>query len=331
MTDPSSRDATYRQVLEAAHQALRRGDRSAARRLARQAASLRPREELPWLYLAAASEPRAGLAYAARALEIDPRSAPARKAIRWLVRRLPVAEQRQALREARIPEGADLRILPLEAFSVRRMLSPAVLISALVVFGGVIAWLGGTPADASQPQVAPPLADKASLTPTPTDTPTPTPTSTLTPTPTATFTPTITPTVTPRPDVSWTYSTDPSELADEGRWIDVDLSEQLVSAYEGDSAVRTFVVSTGTARYPTVTGQFRIYVKYTSAPMAGPGYYLPGVPYIMYFYKGYALHGTYWHNNFGTPMSHGCVNLRTPEAEWLYAWASKGTLVNVHP
>ena len=65
--------------------------------------------------------------------------------------------------------------------------------------------------------------------------------------------------------------------------------------------------------------------------MTGPGYYLPGVPYTMYFYKGYALHGTYWHDNFGTPMSHGCVNLETNDAEWLYEFASVGTLVNVHP
>jgi lipoprotein-anchoring transpeptidase ErfK/SrfK len=50
----------------------------------------------------------------------------------------------------------------------------------------------------------------------------------------------------------------------------------------------------------------------------------------MYFYKGYGLHGTYWHNNFGTPMSHGCVNLSIPDAEWLYYWAPLGTSVKVH-
>ena len=65
--------------------------------------------------------------------------------------------------------------------------------------------------------------------------------------------------------------------------------------------------------------------------MSGPGYFLPGVPFTMYFYKGYGLHGTYWHNNFGTPMSHGCVNLTIPDSEWLYGFASIGTLVNVHP
>jgi lipoprotein-anchoring transpeptidase ErfK/SrfK len=114
------------------------------------------------------------------------------------------------------------------------------------------------------------------------------------------------------------------------RWIDVDLTNQYVYAYEGDVVVNSFIVSTGTWRTPTVTGQYKIYVKYRSAKMSGPGYYLPNVPYIMYFYKGYGLHGTYWHNNFGTPMSHGCVNLRTDDAAWLYEWASVGTLVNVH-
>jgi lipoprotein-anchoring transpeptidase ErfK/SrfK len=94
--------------------------------------------------------------------------------------------------------------------------------------------------------------------------------------------------------------------------------------------VRQIVVSTGLPGTPTVVGQFRIYVKYESTLMTGDDYYLPNVPYTMYFYKGYGLHGTYWHNNFGRPMSHGCVNLPTPEAEWLYGFASVGTLVNIH-
>ncbi|MBI3173143.1 MAG: L,D-transpeptidase [Chloroflexi bacterium] len=115
-----------------------------------------------------------------------------------------------------------------------------------------------------------------------------------------------------------------------GRWIDVNLSQQRVYAYEGDTVVNSFIVSTGTWQTPTVTGTYKIWIKLLSTTMAGPGYYLTNVPYTMYFYKGYGLHGTYWHNNFGTPMSHGCVNLRTSDAEWLYNWASVGTVVNVH-
>ncbi|MHC1785169.1 MAG: L,D-transpeptidase family protein [Anaerolineaceae bacterium] len=115
-----------------------------------------------------------------------------------------------------------------------------------------------------------------------------------------------------------------------GRWIDVDLANQMVYAYEDDQIVREFLVSTGTAAHPTVTGQFHIYLKYRYDDMVGPGYYLRDVPYVMYFYKGYGLHGTFWHDNFGTPMSHGCVNMRTDEAAWLYDFAPMGTLVNVH-
>jgi LysM repeat protein len=114
------------------------------------------------------------------------------------------------------------------------------------------------------------------------------------------------------------------------KWIEVDLSSQTLTAYAGNTPVYSAVVSTGLPRTPTVTGEYRIYAKYRSAPMSGPGYYLPNVPYIMYFYRGYALHGTYWHNNFGQPMSHGCVNLQTSDAEWLYNWAPVGTLVRIH-
>ncbi len=122
----------------------------------------------------------------------------------------------------------------------------------------------------------------------------------------------------------------PSPAPTGGRWIDVNLSAQRVTAYQGNTPVRSTLVSTGLPRTPTPTGQYRIYVKYVSTLMSGPGYYLPNVPYTMYFYRGYSLHGTYWHSNFGSPMSHGCVNLPTPEAQWLFNWASVGTLVSIH-
>jgi lipoprotein-anchoring transpeptidase ErfK/SrfK len=122
---------------------------------------------------------------------------------------------------------------------------------------------------------------------------------------------------------------EPEEI-NEARWIDVDLSEQLLTAYEGHTPVRTTLVSTGLVNTPTPEGQFRIWVKFRYDDMEGPGYYLANVPYVMYFYKGYGLHGVFWHANFGQPMSHGCVNLPTAEAEWLYNWADVGTLVNIH-
>ena len=315
-------------ALRAAHDALARGDKSEARRQARLAAKLAPDMEEPWLYLAASADTQAGLAYLARALEINPRSRPAKKAIRWMMRRLPAQERRAALREANLP---DVQLFSLEVLSPRRLFSARVVLPALVLTVAIGVWFGGQPADALEPQTASGSVAKATLTSTPTPTPTTTHTPTPTPTPTQTSTPTPTIVPTRRPNLSWTYSTDPSELANEGRWIDVDLSEQKVTAYEGASPVRSFIVSTGTSIHPTLTGQFRVYVKLAATDMAGPGYYLPDVPWTMYYYRGYALHGTYWHNNFGTPMSHGCTNMTIPDAEWIYNFASVGTLVNVHP
>lgn len=193
-----------------------------------------------------------------------------------------------------------------------------------------------TPQSAPQVFAAPIQVDKPTYTPTFTPTYTPTETFTPTPTPTATLTPTETlpPTRTPLPTntpLPWPTAT-PYTYPDYGgdRWIDVNLSQQMVYAYEGDTVVASFLVSTGVPAYPTVTGQYHIYIKLVSTLMAGSGYYLPDVPYTMYFYKGYGLHGTYWHSNFGHPMSHGCVNMYTPDAEWLFYWASEGTLVNIH-
>jgi len=115
-----------------------------------------------------------------------------------------------------------------------------------------------------------------------------------------------------------------------GRWIEVILSSQRTVAWQGNTRVRTMVVSTGISRYPTPPGRFRVYSKYRSVTMSGPGYYLPGVPHTMFFYRGYAIHGTYWHSSFGRPMSHGCINLTRADAAWLYSWAPVGTQVVIH-
>jgi lipoprotein-anchoring transpeptidase ErfK/SrfK len=118
------------------------------------------------------------------------------------------------------------------------------------------------------------------------------------------------------------------------KWIDVNLSTQTLTAMEGQTPVFRSIVSTGLWQTPTVVGTFSIYVKYEKAGMSGgsgaDAYNLPNVPYVMYFHGDYGLHGTYWHNNFGTPMSHGCVNLRTEDARWVYDWAPIGTRVVTH-
>jgi len=114
-----------------------------------------------------------------------------------------------------------------------------------------------------------------------------------------------------------------------GKRFLVVLSQQRLYAYDGDQMVRTTLISSGIAAHPTVLGTYHIYARYVSTEMIGPGYDLPNVPYTQYFYEGYGLHGTYWHHNFGTPMSHGCINMPTDEAEWAFNWATFGTPVIV--
>jgi lipoprotein-anchoring transpeptidase ErfK/SrfK len=114
-----------------------------------------------------------------------------------------------------------------------------------------------------------------------------------------------------------------------GKSIVISIEKQRIYAYENGQLVRSHLVSTGRARTPTVLGDYRIYVKHVKTNMRGPDYFLPDVPYTMYFHAGYGIHGTYWHNSFGRPMSNGCVNLPTHEAEWFFNWAEVGTHVRV--
>lgn len=118
--------------------------------------------------------------------------------------------------------------------------------------------------------------------------------------------------------------------APSGKWIEINLSTSIVTAWQGASRVRDLVASLGKPWTPTPPGRFAVQTKYVATPMSGPGYYLPSVPHTMYFYKGYAIHGAYWHNNFGQAMSHGCVNLSLPDAEWLYYWTPLQTPVTIH-
>ena len=115
--------------------------------------------------------------------------------------------------------------------------------------------------------------------------------------------------------------------------IVVDLTEQRLYAYEDGREIYNFAISSGKwGRTPK--GKFKIWIKLRYTKMEGGSralrtyYHLPNVPYVMYFYndeipmsRGYGIHGTYWHDNFGQPMSHGCINMRTEEVELLYHWA----------
>lgn len=116
------------------------------------------------------------------------------------------------------------------------------------------------------------------------------------------------------------------------KWIDVDLGNQTVTAYEGAVPVNHFIISSGLPGTPTVTGEFRIWAKTSIQDMyggnraSGDYYYLEDVQWVQYFFEDYAFHATYWHNNFGQPMSRGCINMRTEDAKWLFDWASPQSL-----
>jgi hypothetical protein len=125
----------------------------------------------------------------------------------------------------------------------------------------------------------------------------------------------------------------------QGAWkeIVVSISAQAMWAYEGGELVRSSYVSTGTAEVPETTtpiGFWSVLTKYEIQDMEGTisdeYYFVEDVPHILYFDNlGNALHGTYWHSNFGTPMSHGCVNLPLDVAAWMFEWAPIGTAVSV--
>jgi len=123
----------------------------------------------------------------------------------------------------------------------------------------------------------------------------------------------------------------PAPAPTTGKWIDIDISAQTITAYQGNTPLKSVLVSTGLTWTPTPLGRFAIYTKIPSQTMSGSGYYLPGVPWVMYFTGAYSIHGTYWHHNFGHPMSHGCVNLTIDDARWFYEWAEIGTPVITHP
>ena len=120
------------------------------------------------------------------------------------------------------------------------------------------------------------------------------------------------------------------------RQIDVNLSTQRVSAIENGVVVDSWSVSSGTTGYSTHTGSYSVGWKTSSQNMGNrdltkaPYYFQPDVKWVMYFNGDQALHGVYWHANWGTPMSHGCVGMPEWRAQWLYNWTPQGVGVNVH-
>jgi lipoprotein-anchoring transpeptidase ErfK/SrfK len=116
----------------------------------------------------------------------------------------------------------------------------------------------------------------------------------------------------------------------ERRWIQINLSKQQLIAWEGDKVVYGARISSGKKSTPTRVGTFKIQSKLKSTRMRGRNYDVPNVPYAMFYEGNYGIHGAYWHKRFGTPVSHGCVNLAPKHAQWLFNWASLGTPVVIH-
>ena len=384
----NNQSITAREFIIKARESLRRGDKTTAWQLGEQAALLAPDMADAWLVLAASDpDPQEALAYARKALELEPQSTRAQRAVEWAEGRVPTPQVIAESPET-IPASAPVVSSPSEkhadqtgvaapqlAPGGRKWLLPALLLGGacilLVLFAffaltsPVVASLVNSfsraqenfwaPVDIAKPELTP--IEESSFVAQPLETATPVPTAApatarptqqpaLAPSENPTQTPvleepTLAPTETPGEMVMEIVEDTPTneyippqeQLASVGdgvRWIDVDLTNQRVYAYEGDVVVNSFIVSTGTWRTPTVTGRYKIYIKVRMQDMRGPGYHLRDVPYVMFFHGDYGLHGTYWHNNFGTPMSRGCVNLTIDDSAWLFNWASVGTVVNVH-
>lgn len=354
-------------ALQNAQQAFAAGNNSLAYYWASAATHAAPNWEEPWLILAAVSTPRDSLYYIDRALAINPNSQRALGGKQWAEERLakasPAPQATVAATSAPAkPKRSNTWIKVLAVIVVLGLLA----IAAMAVAGFTL--FNREPAAAlpvvyqaaqARPQkvnfranVMPAnlqdlttksqtlnVASEADVPPTSTSVPAVAVvilTNTLVP-PEPTAVPEIpvvqiTPVEAPAElPAEFAAPAAPQPVAGDGeRWIDVNVSTQQLFAYEGNTLINSFTVSTGTWETPTVIGTYRVYIKYTSTDMRGPGYFLQDVPWTMYFYQGYGIHGTYWHNNFGTPMSHGCVNMAVPDANWLFNWASVGTIVNVH-
>ena len=347
-----------RLALQEAVKALKAKDAEGAYTWAKRAAQADPTLEDAWLILARVSKPEMSIKFVEQALKLDPQSENARKGMAWARKRLQEEKKAQALQAKPIVARA-----PTKPPRQKKKRSPLLWVGGFVLvclLVGVVWAAGASPAFALFGSLSTPTSvptqqywSQATLAK-PTYTPSPTATFTSTPTytPTPTFTPTSTPTNTPSPTLTFTptntpkptktplptntpkppppTAAPPKSYGEGVHWIEVDLSDQRLYAWSGDTLVRSFVVSTGTWQTPTITGTFSVYLKLTSTTMSGPGYYLENVPYTMYFSGDYGIHGTYWHSNFGTPMSHGCVNMYTPDAEWLYNFSPYGTKVYVH-
>jgi len=325
-------------LLRDGEAAARAGHKAEARRKFRAVLTFDPANVTALLWMAWLNDDsRASLVYVERALTFAPHSPQARAALHWARGRvassaLSEPPSRYAQLRNRVFGKPGLLII-VGLLVVFIIAAPFLFRSPDVpVLAALIPTFSPTPTATVTASPSPTCSPTATSTRTASPTPSRTPRPTRTPTPTSSATPTVTPlsAIATAPPFPPTVTLAPSSIDSNVHWIDVDLTHQTLTAYAGETPVRTTLVSTGLPRTPTPVGQYQIQIKLRYDDMSGPGYYLSNVPYVMYFYGGYGLHGTYWHANFGHPMSHGCVNLPTSEAEWLFHWAAVGTPVNVH-
>ncbi len=119
----------------------------------------------------------------------------------------------------------------------------------------------------------------------------------------------------------------PEAIEHAHKWVHVNLRNQSIVAYEGSTPVYATLISSGKPGYDTPAGTYRIREKYLSTDMTGEDpidgdYSVSEVPWVLYYHESYALHGAYWHNNFGNVRSHGCTNIAPADAKWLFHWTS---------
>jgi len=349
------------QLTRQARVALKTGDKQQARSLAQQALRIDPQNHMAWMTLAVATpSPQAAMDYVQRAYRIQPDDPNVQKGLVWAKRRLAAQEKQQA----ELPTYIDTHSEE-EAGKKRPFFTYA--LAALILLLGIsaIAYAGwsqrgssdGDTIAAAIVSTMTTTAEAITLSPIP---PSPSPQTAIESTPHpiqpkdiavnskqdawATWTTTPTPTYTPTPSPTWQatfrapqegeLAERPLNISINEKWIDVNLTTQTLIAYEGNFPVFETLISSGLAQHATVTGQFRVWLRFEAQTMDGSrlgyDYYLENVPYVMYFFEDYAIHGTFWHNNFGNPMSHGCVNMETGDAGWIFNWSEMGTVVNVH-
>ena len=117
----------------------------------------------------------------------------------------------------------------------------------------------------------------------------------------------------------------PTDIPEGDSWVQVNVEQQTLTAYEGDVPVFATLVSSGKSMNRTHVGLYKVEHKMMYSDMHGEPddpYIVDRVPYVIYFDKNEALHGTYWHDHFGTPASHGCVNLSMSDAKWIFDWST---------